>query len=74
MQGNCVYSYLRYIENGECVVFSYVDNDNKRFTIEFYMTDGIYYINQLSGKYNSAKGTEKISNELRTILKELNKK
>lgn len=73
MQGNCVYSYLRYIENGECVVFSYVDNDNKRFTIEFYMTDGIYYINQLSGKYNSTEGTEKISDKLRAILKELNK-
>ena len=72
MQENCVYSYLHYIENGECVVFSYVD-DNKRFTIEFYMTDGIYYINQLSGKYNSREGTEKISDELHIILKKLNR-
>ena len=73
MQGNCVYSYLHYIEAGECVVFSYVDDDSKRFTIEFYISDGKYFINQFSGKYNSTKGTEKISNELHKILKELNK-
>lgn len=73
MQGNCVYSYLHYIEKGECIIFSYADSDNKRFTIEIYMTDGKYYINQLSGKYNSTEGTEKISDELRAILKELNK-
>ena len=73
MQQNCVYSYLNYIEKGESVIFSFVDSDNKRFTIEIYMTDGKYYINQFSGKYNSKEGTEKISDELRTILKELNK-
>ena len=73
MQQNCVYSYLDYIEKGECVIFSYVDSDNKRFTIEIYMTDGKYYINQFSGKYNSTEGTEKISDKLRAILKELNK-
>lgn len=37
------------------------------------MTDGKYYINQFSGKYNSTEGTEKISDKLRAILKELNK-
>lgn len=73
LQENCVYSYLNYIEKGECVVFSYVDNSNKRFTIEFYISDGKYYINQLSGKYNSKEGTEKISSELMMILKELNR-
>ena len=73
LQENCVYSYLNYIEKGECVVFSYVDNSNKRFTIEFYISDGKYYINQLSGKYNSKEGTEEISNELMIILKELNR-
>ena len=73
MQRNCVYSYLQYIEAGECVVFSYMDDNDKRFTIELYISDGKYFINQFSGKYNSTKGTEKISNELHKILKELNK-
>lgn len=73
LQENCVYSYLHYIEKGECVVFSYVDNNNKRFTIEFYIRYGKYYINQLSGKYNSTEGTEEISSELIMILKELNR-
>lgn len=73
LQENCVYSYLHYIEKGECVVFSYVDNNNKRFTIEFYISDGKYFINQISGKYNSNEGTERISDELHKILKELNK-
>lgn len=70
-QHNCVYSYLDYIERGECVIFSHVDN-NKRFTVAFYINEGKYYINQLSGKYNSTEGTEKIYDELNMILKELN--
>lgn len=70
-QHNCVYSYLDYIERGEYVIFSHVDN-NKRFTVAFYVSEGKYYINQLSGKYNSAEDTEKIYDELNMILKELN--
>lgn len=70
-QHNCVYSYLDYIERGECIIFSHVDN-NKRFTVAFYVSEGKYYINQLSGKYNSTEGTEKIYDELNMILKELN--
>ena len=73
-QHNCVYSYLDYIERGECVIFSYVDSNNKRFTIEFYISDVKYFINQISGKYNSTEGTEKISDELNMILNELNQK
>lgn len=74
IQHNCVYSYIDYIEKGDCVIFSYVDYDNKRFTIEFYISEGKYYINQFSGKYNSTEGTEKIYNELNMILKKLNQK
>ena len=70
-QHNCVYSYLDYIERGECVIFSHVDN-NKRFTVAFYINEGKYYINQLSGKYNSTEGTEKIYDELNMILNRLN--
>lgn len=73
-QHNCVYSYLDYIERGDCIIFSYVDSNNKRFTIEFYIRDEKYYINQLSGKYNSTEGTEKIFDELNMILNELNQK
>ena len=71
-QHNCVYSYLDYIERGECIIFSYVDSNNKRFTIEFYINDGKYYINQLSGKYNSTEGTEKIFDELNMLLNGVN--
>ena len=67
-QHNCVYSYLDYIERGECVIFSYVDSYNKRFTIEFYISDGKYFINQISGKYNSTEDTEKIFYEINMIL------
>ena len=73
-QHNCVYSYLDYIERGECVIFSYVDSDNKRFTIEFYISDGKYFINQISGKYNSREGTEKIFDEINMIFNELDQK
>ena len=41
---------------------------------EFYISDGKYFINQISGKYNSTEGTEKISDELNMILNELNQK
>lgn len=70
-QHNCVYSYLDYIERGEFVIFSHIDN-NKRFTVAFYVSEGKYYINQLSGKYNSTEGTEKIYDKLNMILNRLN--
>lgn len=62
-QQNCVYTYLKSIENGKCVILSCKYKD-KQYTAEIEVKDRKYHIRQFLGKYNSFEETD----EPRTIL------
>lgn len=65
-QQNCVYSYLKNIENGKCLILSCKYKD-KQYTAEIEVKDKKYHIRQFLGKCNSFEETEKP----RAILKRL---
>lgn len=62
-QQNCVYTYLKSIENGKCVILSCKYKD-KQYTAEIEVKDKKYHIRQFLGKYNSFEGAD----EPRAIL------
>ena len=62
-QQNCVYSYLKSIENGKCLILSCKYKD-KQYTAEIEIKDNKYHIRQFLGKCNSFEGTD----EPRAIL------
>ena len=56
-QQNCVYTYLKSIENGKCLILSCKYN-GKAYTAEIEIKDKKYHIRQFLGKYNSFEGTD----------------
>lgn len=50
-QGNCVYSYLKKIENGDCIIFS-GKHKNTNCTIEIVKFFNSFYCSQCFAKYN----------------------
>ena len=64
-QQNCVYTYLKSIENGKCLILS-CEYNGKAYTAEIEIKDRKYHIRQFLGKYNSFEGTD----ESRAILQE----
>ena len=56
-QQNCVYTYLKSIENGKCLILSCKYKD-KQYTAEIEIKDKKYHIRQFLGKYNSFEGTD----------------
>lgn len=56
-QQNCVYTYLKSIESGKCLILSCKYND-KAYTAEIEIKDKKYHIRQFLGKYNSFEGTD----------------
>lgn len=62
-QQNCVYTYLKSIESGKCLILSCKYKD-KQYTAEIEIKDKKYHIRQFLGKYNSFEGTD----EPRAIL------
>ena len=76
IQHNCVYSYLKSIERGDCLICSIVD-DGKRFTIEIRKTKTKFKVTQFLGINNtSPHGSilNIVKNDFITINKELTKK
>lgn len=64
-QQNCVYTYLKSIESGKCLILSCKYN-GKAYTAEIEVKDKKYHIRQFLGKCNSFEGTD----EPRAILQE----
>ena len=65
-QGNCVYSYLKKIENGDCIIFS-GEYKNTNCTIEIVKFFNSFYCNQCFAKYNK-KNLE--TEELKQIIED----
>ena len=68
-QSNCVYSYIRKIENGSCIILSYEEKGHI-FTIEVIINENKFYVAQCLGRFN--KRTEK-SEEIKNKINSLNK-
>lgn len=56
-QSNCVYSYIRKIENGSCIILSY-EEAGHTFTIEVKIIENKFYVEQCLERFN--KRTEKV--------------
>ena len=56
-QSNCVYSYIRKIENGRCIILSYEEAGHS-FTIEVKIIENKFYVEQCLERFN--KRTEKV--------------
>lgn len=56
-QSNCVYSYIRKIENGRCIILSY-EEAGHTFTIEVKIIENKFYVEQCLERFN--KRTEKV--------------
>lgn len=58
MQHHCVWSYASDINKDMCQIYSYVDKNETRFTLEFKYNGGKYYLAQIQGKFNKGDTTE----------------
>lgn len=72
IQHNCVYSYYNKIKNGNCIIYSLLE-DNKRFTIEIVAEKDKFKINQFLGFANSSKNIKKYEKSLIRELEKINK-
>lgn len=72
IQHNCVYSYYNKIKNGNCIIYSLLE-DNKRFTIEIIAEKDKFKINQFLGFANSSKNIKKYEKSLIRELEKINK-
>ena len=72
IQHNCVYSYYNKIKNGNCIIYSLLE-DNKRFTIEIVAKKDKFKINQFLGFANSSKNIKKYEKSLIRELEKINK-
>lgn len=52
MQDHCVWSYADMMNKDQCAIYSYVDAEGKRFTLEFVVQNKRYICKQIQGKYN----------------------
>lgn len=71
IQKNCVYSYYDRIKNGNCIIYSLIE-DNKRFTIEIVSEKGEFKINQFLGLNNSSENIKKYEKSLIRELEKIN--
>lgn len=58
MQGNCVVSYANKVKKDKCQIYSYVDSQGLRHTIEFNISRNKYHCVQLLSKYNEDPSEE----------------
>lgn len=65
-QGNCVYSYLKKIENGDCIIFS-GKYKNTNCTIEIVNFFNSFYCSQCFAKYNKENSE---TEELKQIIED----
>lgn len=66
MQHHCVWSYADKINKDRCQIYSYVDEDGKRYTLEFVIRKGKYVCVQMRGLANSEP-----PESFRTLVKEI---
>lgn len=66
MQHHCVWSYADKINKDKCQIYSYVDEDGKRYTLEFVIKRKKYVCVQIHGLANS-----KPPENFRTLVKEI---
>lgn len=71
-QQNCVYTYLKSIENGKCLILSCKYN-SKAYTAEIEIKDKKYHIRQFLGKYNSFEGTDEPRKILQDFIEKIEK-
>lgn len=71
-QQNCVYTYLKSIENGKCLILSCKYN-GKAYTAEIEIKDRKYHIRQFLGKYNSFEGTDEPRSMLQKLIENIEK-
>ena len=68
-QSNCVYSYLPMIENGECIILSYEENEYI-FTIEVIINKNKFHVAQCLGRFNTITDkSEEIKNKINSLSK-----
>ena len=66
-QSNCVYSYLPMIENGECIILSYEENEYI-FTIEVIINKNKFRVAQCLGRFNTITDkSEEIKNKINSL-------
>ena len=71
---NCVFSYIPSVNNGECIIYSYLHN-NKRYTIEIrYHKKLGYYLNQIKGYFNSNDIPKEVVKYVKNSIKAENKR
>ena len=58
MQHHCVWSYADKINKDTCQIYSYVNENGERFTLEFRVKRNKYVLFQIQGKYNQADCSE----------------
>lgn len=71
-QQNCVYTYLKSIENGKCLILSCKYND-EAYTAEIEIKNKKYHIRQFLGKYNSFEGTDEPRAMLQGFIENIEK-
>lgn len=71
-QQNCVYSYLKNIESGKCLILS-CKYKEKQYTAEINIKDKKYHIKQFLGKCNSSEGTEESREILQRLIESIKK-
>ena len=68
-QSNYVYSYLPMIENGECIILSYEENEYI-FTIEVIINKNKFRVAQCLGRFNTITDkSEEIKNKINSLSK-----
>ena len=71
---NCVFSYIPAVNNGECIIYSYLHN-NKRYTIEIrYHKKLGYYLSQIKGYSNSNNTPKEVVKYIKDSIKAENKR
>ena len=71
---NCVFMYITSVNNGECIIYTYLHN-NKRYTIEIrYHKKLGYYLNQIKGYFNSNDIPKEVLKYIKNSIKAENKR
>lgn len=78
LQHHCVWQYADKITEDNCAIYSYYDaeakygSDPKRYTIEFMISSGKYYVKQVQGRYDR-KNASVLHDYLQSYLNEKQK-
>ena len=68
-QSNCVYTYLSMIEDDECIILSYEENEYI-FTIEVIINKNKFRVAQCLGRFNTITDkSEEIKNKINSLSK-----